>query len=212
MAKKKRKKSTALTIPASLTAGGPSMAEMRRQYEADMLAASVEQAALERAEAERSTRIAKTNGSLDRLTQKVLEKETLPHRVAVDFGGGLIAQVSTELLNYLVRLAGEWSHDGWAARNVDILQGAPHFILGTGLYFGDMLTRKNGKLPSMSREIFSEFAKLFSQLGFANLVRAARVRYHDGKRKASDYDALLAEKDEIERKLKALKSAGGGAP
>ena len=204
MAKRTSKKTTALTVPAALTAGGQSLSALRAQYEADMQAASEQQAALEREERERRERAQRSNHNLDKITQRLLAKETRSQRIAVDFGGGMIAQVSTELLNYLVRLAGEWSHDGWTAKNVDLLQGAPHLILGSALYFGDMLTRKNGKPPSMPREIFSEFAKLFSQLGFANLVRAARVRYHDGKRKAGDYDALLAEKTEIERKLKAL--------
>ncbi len=208
----KKKENTALTIPSSLTDGGPSMAEMTRQYEADMLAASAAQASLERAETERTKRIEQSNTTLNRLYQKALSTESRVHRVTVDFGGGAIAQVSTELINYLVRLAGEWSHDGWTAKNVDILQGAPHVILGSGLYFGDLLTRKSGKLPSMRREIFSEFAKLFSQLGFSNLVRAARVRYNAGKRKASDYDALLAEMEAIEQRLKALKSEREGTP
>ena len=180
------------------------MAQLTAQYEADMLAASTYQAALEREERERSER-AKSSNSLQKLHKQLLAKETRSHRIAVDFGGGTIAQVSTELINYFVRLAGEWSHDGWTAKNVDVLQGAPHFILGMGAYFGDMLARKNGKPPTMTREVLSEFAKLFSQLGFSNLVRAARVRYNDGKRKASDYDALLAEKNEIERKLTALR-------
>jgi hypothetical protein len=202
--KKNQSKSTSLTVPGSLTASGPTLAAMRAQYEADMIAASEHQAALEREAKERQERTTKSSANLDKLTQRLLAKETRSHRIAVDFGGGLIAQVSTELINYLVRLAGEWSHDGWTAKNVDLLQGAPHLILGSAIYFGDMLLRKNGKPPSMPREIFSEFAKLFSQLGFSNLVRAARTRYNDGKRKAGDYDALLAEKTEIERKLKSL--------
>ena len=146
----------------------------------------------------------KAASKYEKLLMRVGDKHSKVHRVAVDMGGGTVAQVSTELINLAVRAAGRWSKDGFFAQNVDVLQGAPHLILGSALYFGDMLTRKNGKPPSMPREIFSEFAKLFSQLGFANLVRAARVRYHDGKRKAGDYDALLAEKTEIERKLKAL--------
>ena len=205
MARRKHRQTQALTVPAALTAGGRSMAQLTAQYEADMLAASTQQAALERGERERNERAAKANTSLDRLHKQLLAKETRSHRIAVDFGGGTIAQVSTELINYCVRLAGEWSHDGWTAKNVDVLQGAPHFILGMGAYFGDMLTRKNGKPPTMTREVWSEFAKLFSQLGFSNLVRAARIRYNDGKRKASDYDALLAEKNEIERKLSSLR-------
>ena len=205
MARRKNRQTKALTVPASLTEGARSLAQMTAQYEADMMAASTQQAALEREERERAQRVTKLTNSLDKLHQKMLAKETRSHRIAVDFGGGTIAQVSTELINYFVRLAGEWSHDGWTAKNVDLLQGAPHFILGMGAYFGDMLTRKNGRPPTMTREVLSEFAKLFSQLGFSNLVRAARVRYNDGKRKVSDYDALLVEKTEIERKLGALR-------
>jgi hypothetical protein len=203
--KHKSKKTQALTVPAALTEGGASLAAMRAQYEADMAAATEQQAALEREEKERQARASKSHANHDKLTQRLLAKETRSHRVAVDFGGGLIAQVSTEFINYLIRLGGEWSHNGWTAKNVDLLQGAPHLVLGSALYFGEMLMRKNGKPPSMPREIFSEFAKLFSQLGFSNLVRAARVRYNDGKRKAADYDALAAEHDEIRRKYQTLK-------
>ena len=202
---KKNKQSTSLTVPAALTASTASLAAMRAQYEADMLAATAQQAALEREEQERKARATKSNTKLDKLVEKMLAKETRSHRIAVDFGGGMIAQVSTELINYLVRLAGEWSHNGWAAKNVDILQGAPHLILGVGMYFGEMMSRKNGKPPSMPQELFSEFAKLFSQLGFSNLVRALRVRYNDGKRKAADYDAVVAENAAMERKFKSLK-------
>ena len=35
-------------------------------------------------------------------------------------------------------------------------------------------------------------------------MRALRVRYADGKRQALDYDALLAEKQALEQKLKSL--------
>lgn len=209
MARGIKRNRNAFIVPASLTEGR-SLEQMTAQYEADMRAASEQQATLEREEREREDRVKKLASSLDKLHQKMLAKETRSHRIAVDFGGGTIAQVSTELINYLVRLAGEWSHDGWTAKNVDILQGAPHFILGMGAYLGDMLTRKNGKTPSMTREVWSEFAKLFSQLGFSNLVRAARVRYNDGKRKASDYDALMAEKKEIERRLSALQGGSEG--
>jgi hypothetical protein len=207
---KQSKKTKSLTVPSALTEGGASLAAMRAQYEAEMLATAEQQAALEREEKERKERADKSNANQNKLAQRLLAKETRSHRIAVDFGGGLIAQVSTELINYFVRLAGEWSHDGWTAKNVDLLQGAPHLIFGSAMYFGDMLLRKNGKPPSMPREVFSEFAKLFSQLGFSNLVRAARVRYNDGKRKAGDYDALVAENAEIKRKYQALKPDGDG--
>ena len=46
--------------------------------------------------------------------------------------------------------------------------------------------------------------KVFAQLGFNNVVRALRVRFADGKRQALDYEALLAEKQALEQRLKAL--------
>ena len=54
------------------------------------------------------------------------------------------------------------------------------------------------------REVISEASKLFSQLGFSNLVRALRVRYGDGKQKDLDMAALASEKVELEKRLRAL--------
>jgi hypothetical protein len=58
----------------------------------------------------------------------------------------------------------------------------PHFVLGLGIYIAEMATRKDpmdrgNELVSSKREVLSEAAKLFSQLGFSNLMRAMRVRY-----------------------------------
>lgn len=139
----------------------------------------------------------------------IADKTNKAHRVAVDLGGGVIAQASTELLNLGVRALGRWAPDGWVSQNADFLQGAPHWILGLGIYIAEMASRKNGEFPSTRREVISEASKLFGQLGFHNLVRAMRVRYGDGKQKDLDMQALAAEKAELERRLKALQGNGG---
>ena len=154
----------------------------------------------------------KTAGRYDKLLMRVGDKHGKAHRVAVDMSGGSIAQVSTELINWGVRAIGRWSKDGFFASNVDLLQGGPHFFLGLGLYILEMATRKdpadnNGELPNTTREVVSEATKVFAQLGFNNVVRALRVRYVDGKRQALDYEALLAEKQALEQKLKSLGAA-----
>jgi hypothetical protein len=156
----------------------------------------------------------KTATKYDRLLMRVGDKHGKAHRMAVDLGGGSLAQASTELINWGMRALGRWSKDGVVANNVDLLQGGPHFFLGLGLYILEMATRKdpadnNGELPSTSREVLSEASKVFAQLGFNNVVRALRVRFADGKKNAIDYEALLAEKQELEKKLKALQSGKG---
>jgi hypothetical protein len=156
----------------------------------------------------------KTATKYDRLLMRVGDKHGKAHRMAVDLGGGSLAQASTELINWGLRALGRWSKDGVVANNVDLLQGGPHFFLGLGLYILEMATRKdpadnNGELPSTSREVISEASKVFAQLGFNNVVRALRVRFADGKKNAIDYEALLAEKQELENKLKALQSGKG---
>lgn len=143
-----------------------------------------------------------------KLVAAVKDKTNKAHRVAVDLGGGSIAQASTELINLGVRALGRWSPDGWFGQNSDFMQGAPHFVLGLGIYIAEMASRKNMEMPSTTREVISEASKLFGQLGFSNLVRALRVRYGDGKQKDLDMQALAAEKAELERRLKALQQGG----
>ena len=99
----------------------------------------------------------KTANRYDKLLMRVGDKHGKAHRVAVDMGGGSIAQASTELINWGMRALGRWSKDGFFANNVDLLQGGPHFFLGLGLYILEMATRKdpadnNGELPSTTRE------------------------------------------------------------
>lgn len=151
----------------------------------------------------------KTAGKLGKLRANLKDKQSKAHRIAVDMGGGVAAQASTELINWGVRALGRWSKDGFFANNVDLLQGGPHFFLGLGLYILEMATRKDAtdELPSTSREVVSEATKVFAQLGFNNVVRALRVRYADGKRQALDYEALLAEKQALEQQLKGLQPA-----
>ncbi len=154
-------------------------------------------------------------GRIQKFRDAVLAKESRAHRVAVDFGGGVVAQASTELMNYGFRALGRWSKDGFWANNVDLLQGAPHFVLGLGIYFAEMLTRPEpkggGGWVTPTREVISEASKIFGQLGFSNLMRAMRVRWGDGKKREVAYQAIAQEKAQLESKLAALQAGGGGA-
>src|SRR5262249_34684886 len=141
---------------------------------------------------------------LSKIRAAMTDKTNKAHRVAVDLGGGMIAQASTELLNFGIRALGRWAPEGWVGQNAGFLQGAPHWILGLGIYIAEMASRKNGEFPSTHREVISEASKLFGQLGFHNLVRALRVRYGDGKQKDLDLQALAAEKADLENRLRAL--------
>jgi hypothetical protein len=190
-------------------AGKQTLKQIEQQYEAALTEATGQSVQLTRDLADREDRVKKLNARIDNFMEKVSAKESKSHRVAVDLGGGSIAQVSTELINWGVRALGRWSKDGFFANNVDLLQGMPHFVLGLGIYIAEMATRKDPmdrghELVSSKREVLSEAAKLFSQLGFSNLMRAMRVRYLDGKSQALDYQALQAEKQALEQKLKAL--------
>jgi hypothetical protein len=154
-------------------------------------------------------------GRIEKFKAAVLRKESKAHRVAIDFGGGVVAQASTELMNWGIRAIGRWSKDGFWANNVDLLQGAPHFVLGLGLYFAEMLTRNDpkggGEWVTPTREVISEASKIFGQLGFSNLMRAMRVRWGDGKKREVAYQAIAQEKVQLESKLAALQAGGGGA-
>lgn len=154
----------------------------------------------------------KTDSRLGKMLLRVGDKHSAVHRIAVDLGGGSVAQVSTELINWGVRALGAWSGDGFWAQNVDLLQGGPHFFMGLGAYILEMATRKdpteNLELPSTSREVLSEAAKIFSQLGLNNVVRALRVRWEDGKRLQTDAKALAgmqAEYQKLFTQYKALR-------
>ena len=153
-------------------------------------------------------------GRIEKFKAAVLRKESKAHRVAIDFGGGVVAQASTELMNWGIRAIGRWSKDGFWANNVDLLQGAPHFVLGLGLYFAEMLTRNDpkggGEWVTPTREVISEASKIFGQLGFSNLVRAMRVRWGDSKARDVALAAVVQEKAALEAKLAALQAGKAG--
>jgi hypothetical protein len=164
---------------------------------------------------ERQARLSSEQSRIEKFKTAVMRKESKAHRVAIDFGGGVVAQASTELMNWGIRAVGRWSKDGFWANNVDLLQGAPHFVLGLGLYFAEMLTRNDpkggGEWVTPTREVISEASKIFGQLGFSNLMRAMRVRWGDGKKREVAYQAIAQEKAQLESKLAALQAGGGGA-
>jgi len=142
------------------------------------------------------------NKQIAKILDRVEDVNTKSHRVGVDLAGGGAAQVSTEFLNWIIRATANWAgKDSWMGKNVDILQGAPHFLIGLAVYFTELLTRKNGELPSMTREIASEAANVFTHLGFANLARALRIRWADGKVDASTLAKVTAERDAAIAKL-----------
>lgn len=184
-----------------------SISESYKELEGMVVASSAQAAAANRALAERNQRHNEMAAKLDAFKNRVMEGNNKSRRIAVDLGGGTIAQVSTELINWGVRALGRWSGTGLLANNADILQGIPHFILGLGIYVIEMATRKETEknpLPSASREVISEASKLFAQLGFSNLVRAIRMRWSDSKDLQLSHAALQAEKASLLNQLQAL--------
>ena len=181
----------------------------------DQLIANEIGVGLEQSKEERLARIATDQSRVERFKAAVLRKESKAHRVAIDFGGGVVAQASTELMNWGFRALGKWSKDGFWANNVDLLQGAPHFVLGMGLYFAEMITRPEpkggGEWVTPTREVISEASKIFGQLGFSNLMRAIRVRWSDSTKREIAYQAVAQEKAQLEAKLAQLQGGGGGA-
>jgi len=166
-----------------------------------------------RSQDDRLARIANEQTRVERFKAAVMRKESKAHRVAIDFGGGVVAQASTELMNWGFRALGKWSRNGFWANNVDLLQGMPHFVLGMGIYFAEMITRPEpkggGEWVTPTREVISEASKIFGQLGFSNLVRAIRVRWSDSDKREIAYQAVAQEKAQLEAKLAQLQ--GGGA-
>lgn len=166
-----------------------------------------------KAQDDRLARIANEQSRVERFRAAVMRKESKAHRVAIDFGGGVVAQASTELMNWGFRALGKWSRDGFWANNVDLLQGMPHFVLGMGIYFAEMITRPEpkggGEWVTPTREVISEASKIFGQLGFSNLMRAIRVRWSDSNKREIAYQAVAQEKAQLEARLAQLQ--GGGA-
>ena len=165
---------------------------------------------------DRLARIANEQSRVERFKAAVMRKESKAHRVAIDFGGGVVAQASTELMNWGFRALGKWSRDGFWANNVDLLQGMPHFVLGMGIYFAEMITRPEpkggGEWVTPTREVISEASKIFGQLGFSNLMRAIRVRWSDSNKREIAYQAVAQEKAQLEARLAQLQGGGANKP
>lgn len=111
----------------------------------------------------------------------------------IDFGAGLTAQVSTELLNLAVRALADWAPESWWGKNSDYMQGAPHALLGLGIYAIEMASRKQDVFPTERRVFINEAAKLFAHLGMNNVARAFRVRFWKKQQDAIDTAASRAE-------------------
>lgn len=180
-----------------------------KQLQADL---AVNEAMLEATYKQASRPMATREGkAIEKKMKTADERMATGHIMKVDFGGGVVAQASTELMNLGVRALADWLPETWVGQNSDYLQGGPHVLLGLGIYIAEMATRKKGTMPTTTREVVSEAAKIFGQLGFANVVRALRVRYADGKQTQIDYAALKAEKVALEAKLRALQTAAPAA-
>ena len=170
-----------------------------------------------RATAGQAARAMRTNEELDKKLKKNAKRlEALvvnfeqhgskTRRVGIDLGGGIVAQGFTELLNYGVRAAADYSKDGFWAKQVDMMQSIPHMVMGTLTYLAEILTRDHTVLPNWKRELVSEASKIFSQLGFANLTRAIRVRSNLTKAAAGDADATAKERDAVAKERDDLKA------
>ncbi len=146
----------------------------------------------------------KLKKSYDKLKAKVEDRETRTHKLTVDFGGGAVAQISNEFINGLIRLWAEYRPTGWTAQNADLLQSAPHVILGMGVYLTELALRTPTKVPSWSREMSSQAALIFSNLGMSNLARALRTRWKEGKGKPVELEAMRAENEAMKARLAAL--------
>lgn len=133
------------------------------------------------------------------LQEQIAVHGTPGRRLAVDWGGGLTAQTLTELINWGMRGIARKFPGGFWGRNVDLLQGLPHVVIGNAVYAVELAMRDEGSLPSGYREWMSEAAKLFGQLGFSNTVRAIRLRLGDSKESTQEKDrALAAMKSELD--------------
>lgn len=130
---------------------------------------------------------------LRRLYETATDKNSRVHKAGVDIGGSIAGVLSFEGLNLMVRYLGDKFPS--IGQSVDYWQSLPHLVIGIVAYWGELLTRKKvGKdgapaWPSMPREIFSEWSKVFILLGASNLIRTLRVR----RRETKDMSQRLAD-------------------
>lgn len=162
-----------------------------------------------------------TGAAVSKLATDVADQTATGRRIVVDWVGGGAGSAATEGINYLFRLIGEWlGEDGTWSRNIDLIQSIPHTVIGLFTYWIELGTRpandpnvkyldKDGNeqeipyVPTMQREMISEFSKVLAHLGFHNLVRALRFRY------AENLDERQIKKSEDDKRkvdLAALQS------
>lgn len=131
-------------------------------------------------------------------------------QLVVDLGGGMTAQVGTELFNWLIRVAAEWAgENSWLARYADLLQSLPHIALGSALYVTEMMLREPNRAPSGWNQYGASVGLIWQQLGLNNLFTAIRLRMGDGKTTAQEHaSALKAAEAEIAALRRRLGTAG----
>jgi hypothetical protein len=135
-----------------------------------------------------------------------------PRKIATDLGSSAAAQIWVEGVNLGARALAEWSEKeegerGFWRNNVDIMQSAPHVVLGSLIYALELATRKDQPdgaakpiIPTSTREFFSDMAKTITNLGFSNLSRALRFRYYESvDERVEKSEAIKAASEELER-------------
>ena len=176
------------------------LADVRKQLE--KVTSEASRAAKELGELK--TKNSAMSEKMDNLKASIAVRESPSRRALVDISGGTTAFSLTAGINWLFRLVARKFPESWWARYIDILQGAPHFVLGCLAYGVELYTRgskieKDAKwLPSGWREGLSEASKVFAELGASNVLRAVRVRMADGK---DDKVAMLAELNRLRAQL-----------
>lgn len=216
--------------------------ENRRKMEAlaTQSASAMQEAAANKKEAQKAERekakLAESREEIIAGNKKHLSK---PRRVAIDLSSSLAANAWFESWNLGARYLAEWSEaeegkKGFWRKNVDIAQSAPHILVGMATYAIEMATRTNqsedanrpAEFPSWWREFLSDLGKTLTNLGFSNLARAIRFRYHESvDERVEKQDAIDQAADELAKlkadndKLQALNAelqkrlggSGGGA-
>lgn len=205
MAASSRRKRLQTRRTNNMTALTRSRASQAEATSLNTMAAKAQNAAL----ASVAEHAVQQEGKLKRLYTTALDKNSRVHKAGVDLGGSIAGVLSFEGLNLMIRYLG----DKWPAmgQSIDYWQSLPHLCIGIVAYWGELLTRKKiGKdgapaWPSMTREIFSEWSKVFILLGASNLIRALRVRRQEGKTAAARLAEAEAEVARLNQQLADLK-------
>lgn len=198
----------------------PKASKERTEENRDKMRALAAQNANAEKEIERKDKqIAKTEREA-KATENVKEavvKETKAHfskprKIARDLGASAAAQVWVEGVNLGARALAEWSEKeegekGFWRSNVDIMQSAPHVVVGGLIYALELATRKDQSdekgakpiIPTSAREFLSDMSKTIANLGFSNLSRALRFRYHESvDERVEKAEAIKQASEELE--------------